>query len=89
MLGMDVYGMSLVTNLASGLSDEILTHEDVQTVATEISTSVEALISKLIDGIDQTKVPPPAPWGNPTVDFEMVIKQSAYTQPEAVDAFLG
>lgn len=52
MLGMDVYGMSLVTNLASGLSDEILTHEDVQTVATEISTSVEALISKLIDGID-------------------------------------
>lgn len=29
MLGMHVYGLSLITNLASGLSDEVLTHEDV------------------------------------------------------------
>lgn len=29
MLGMHVYGMSLVTNLGAGLDPEELTHEDV------------------------------------------------------------
>ena len=40
MLGMHVYGMSLVTNLAAGLSDERLSHEEVTKVANEISASV-------------------------------------------------
>lgn len=41
MLGMHVYGMSLVTNLGAGLDPEVLTHKDVQEVATKMSKSVE------------------------------------------------
>lgn len=44
MLGMHVYGMSLVTNLAAGLSKETLTHEDVQEVAKQVSNAVQELV---------------------------------------------
>ena len=40
VLGMHVYGMSLITNLASGLSDEIVAHEDVTHVANCVSKAV-------------------------------------------------
>lgn len=40
MFGMQVYGMSLITNLGAGLSDEVLTHEDVKEVADKVSGAV-------------------------------------------------
>ncbi|MFN3637268.1 MAG: purine-nucleoside phosphorylase [Chloroherpetonaceae bacterium] len=47
-LGMKVLGISLVTNKAAGLSDEILSHDDVQRVAQraqkEFSTLIEAIL---------------------------------------------
>lgn len=49
-LGMKVLGISLVTNKAAGLSDEILSHEDVQKVAaraqTQFATLLEAIIAE-------------------------------------------
>lgn len=48
MLGMHVYGMSLITNLGAGLSDEVLTHEDVKEVADRISGAVQELIGQIV-----------------------------------------
>jgi len=50
-LGMKVLGISLVTNKAAGLSDEVLSHDDVQAVAQraqkEFSTLIEHIISNV------------------------------------------
>ncbi|MFQ3597599.1 MAG: purine-nucleoside phosphorylase [Chloroherpetonaceae bacterium] len=49
-LGMKVLGISLVTNKAAGLSDETLSHDDVQLVAqraqNEFSTLIEEIIAR-------------------------------------------
>ena len=48
MHGMHVYGMSLITNLGAGLSDEVLTHEDVKHVADKVSKAVQELVGRII-----------------------------------------
>lgn len=78
MLGMHVYGMSLVTNLGAGLDPEALTHEDVQEVATKMSKSVEQLIGRLVGDIQFDKLEKLQPWGEITEDYEMVQKNADY-----------
>lgn len=57
MLGMHVYGMSLITNLGAGLSDEVLTHEDVKEVADKISGAVQELIGQVVNRCKLEKLP--------------------------------
>ncbi|MCS6989026.1 MAG: purine-nucleoside phosphorylase [Chloroherpetonaceae bacterium] len=47
-LGMRVLGVSLVTNKAAGLSDDILSHDDVQRVAKRAETDFSALIEAIL-----------------------------------------
>ncbi len=47
-LGMKVLGISLVTNKAAGLSDEVLSHEDVQVVAQRAQKEFSRLIEEII-----------------------------------------
>ena len=70
MHGMHVYGMSLITNLGAGLSDEVLTHEDVKHVADKVSKAVQELVGRIIGSIGE--LPLLEPWGDVEGDFEMV-----------------
>jgi purine-nucleoside phosphorylase len=49
-LGMRVLGISLVTNKAAGLANEVLSHDEVQAVAQraqkEFSTLIEHIVTK-------------------------------------------
>jgi purine-nucleoside phosphorylase len=47
-LGIQVLGISLVTNKAAGLSDEILSHDDVQSVAKRAQFEFSRLIEKIV-----------------------------------------
>jgi hypothetical protein len=53
--GMELFGVSLCTNMAAGLIDETLTHADVQRVATE---SGPRMLNFLIKLLELTPVPP-------------------------------
>jgi purine-nucleoside phosphorylase len=47
-LGMKVLGISLVTNKAAGLSDEVLSHDDVQAVAQRAQREFSRLIETIV-----------------------------------------
>ncbi|MBC8042118.1 MAG: purine-nucleoside phosphorylase [Rhizobacter sp.] len=47
-LGMRVLGVSLVTNKAAGLSDELLSHDDVQSVAAQAQQKFSRLLKAFI-----------------------------------------
>ncbi|KAH0569949.1 Nucleoside ribosyltransferase / Purine nucleoside phosphorylase [Spironucleus salmonicida] len=51
-LGMHVFGMSIITNLASGLSDEVICHEDVQVIGSKVSLAVNEVILEIIEKTD-------------------------------------
>ncbi|CAL6032376.1 Nucleoside_ribosyltransferase / Purine nucleoside phosphorylase [Hexamita inflata] len=78
MFGMQVYGMSLITNLGAGLSDEVLTHEDVKEVADKVSGAVQELVGQLIKEVHIDKLQHLKPWGEVKEDFEMVQKQTGF-----------
>ena len=46
--GMNVLGISCITNLAAGLSDEILSHDDVKKTADENSDKITRLVKRII-----------------------------------------
>ncbi len=46
--GAEVLAISLVTNLAAGLADEVLAHEDVLAVAAESADRMGALIAEVV-----------------------------------------
>jgi len=52
-LGMRVLGISCVTNAASGLGGEKLSHEDVQAVANETSSKFKHLLTGIIERIEK------------------------------------
>jgi len=47
--GLEVLGISLVTNLAAGVSDEPVDHEDVLAVAESVVPSLGALLAGIVD----------------------------------------
>lgn len=57
LLGMHVIGLSVVTNLAAGLSKETLDHADVKLVSDAVSTAVYALIGALIARVNIPRLP--------------------------------
>lgn len=54
---MHVIGLSVVTNLAAGLSKETLDHADVKLVSDAVSTAVYALIGALIARVNIPRLP--------------------------------
>ena len=51
-MGMEVCGISCVTNLAAGLSDKVLSHEEVQETADRIAQRFQSLVWELLSTID-------------------------------------
>jgi purine-nucleoside phosphorylase len=47
-LGMRVLGISCITNLAAGLSDNKLNHEEVQIVANQVSEKFSRLLREIL-----------------------------------------
>ncbi len=52
-LGMEVLGISCITNLASGLSDQKLSHDEVKETATRVEASFSGLILDLLPRLDR------------------------------------
>ena len=50
-LGMEVCGISCITNLAAGMSKQALSHKEVQETADKVSVRFKALITELIQAI--------------------------------------
>ena len=50
-MGMEICGISCITNMAAGLSQNSLNHEEVQDIANQISTSFKSLIKEMIVSI--------------------------------------
>ena len=50
-MGMEVCGISCITNMASGLSTQKLDHKEVQETADRVAASFRALVSELIVNI--------------------------------------
>ena len=50
-LGMEVCGISCITNLAAGMSKQALSHKEVQETADKVSVRFKALITELIKAI--------------------------------------
>ena len=48
-LGMRVHAISLISNLAAGISNSPLSHEEVQESASEALPRMEIIIKKLLD----------------------------------------
>lgn len=51
-MGMEVCGISCVTNLAAGLSDKALSHEEVQETADRVAQRFQSLVWELLSTID-------------------------------------
>lgn len=51
-MGMEVCGISCVTNLAAGLSDKVLSHEEVQETADRVAQRFQSLVWELLSTID-------------------------------------
>jgi purine-nucleoside phosphorylase len=47
-MGMEVCGISCVTNLAAGMTSEQLNHEEVQANADRVSSRFKALVTEII-----------------------------------------
>ena len=45
ILGLECYGVSLLTNMGAGLTDEILSHDDVKSTANKVGEAVVELVS--------------------------------------------
>ena len=54
-MGMEVCGISCISNLAAGMSKTPLTHEEVQETADRVSRQFAALISTSIAAVGQSK----------------------------------
>ena len=50
-LGMEVCGISCITNLAAGMSKQALSHKEVQETADKVSVRFKELITELIQAI--------------------------------------
>lgn len=57
LLGMHVVGFSVVTNLAAGLSKDVLEHEDIKVVGDAVSTAVHALVEALVTRVNIPRLP--------------------------------
>lgn len=49
--GMRVLGLSLITNMAAGILDQPLTHEEVQATAAAASRQLERLVDTVIERV--------------------------------------
>ena len=47
-MGMEVCGISCITNMAAGISKEALNHEEVQETADRIAESFQKLVEKVV-----------------------------------------
>lgn len=54
-MGMRICGISCISNMAAGILDQTLTHEEVQETASKVSHMFEALVSELIASIAKEK----------------------------------
>lgn len=45
LLGLECYGVSLLTNMGAGLTNEILSHDDVKSTAVKVGGAVVELVS--------------------------------------------
>ena len=52
-MGMEVCGISCVTNLAAGLSDKALSHEEVQETADRVAQSFQSLVWELLSTVEE------------------------------------
>lgn len=52
-LGMRVLGISTITNMAAGLSDTLLNHEEVLEVGAEIQVEMEALVRRIVRDLQE------------------------------------
>ena len=50
-MGLEVCGVSCVTNLAAGLSDKKLDHQEVQEIADRVSGDFQGLLWELLAGL--------------------------------------
>ena len=50
-MGMEVCGISCITNMAAGMSDQKLDHKEVQETADRVAASFKALVTELITNI--------------------------------------
>ena len=82
MLGMHVYGMSVVTDLCLLDVVSTVTHEQVKQVADKVSNAVQALVSQLVHDLDVDKLAPIEPWGKITEDFQMIEETTGYASWE-------
>lgn len=53
-LGMKLLGISCVTNLAAGVGDSVLNHDDVQAVAARVRTEFATLVDEVIAAIGES-----------------------------------
>jgi len=52
-MGIDVLGISLVTNLAAGVSDDVIHHEEVMDIGRRVEKQFTGLLTALVPQIDQ------------------------------------
>ncbi len=52
-MGLRICGISCISNMASGILDQPLTHEEVQETASKVSHQFEELVTELIKGIGE------------------------------------
>lgn len=50
-MGLEVCGISCITNLAAGMSDQKLNHKEVQEIADRVSTDFKKLVTRAIINI--------------------------------------
>ena len=50
-MGMEIGGISCITNLAAGISKEKLDHKEVQETADRVSKDFKRLVTKIIETI--------------------------------------
>jgi purine-nucleoside phosphorylase len=75
--GMELFGISLATNLAAGLINEELTHEEVTRVARESGPKFEKLLLQFLKKLDLSKVKTPA---RPSHHMELSTYQRLHDQ---------
>jgi len=52
-MGLEILAISCVTNLAAGISDQQLSHEEVTAVAAQVKTKFTDLVSYIVENIDK------------------------------------
>ncbi|GIQ88309.1 purine nucleoside phosphorylase, partial [Kipferlia bialata] len=69
---MEVLGMSVVTNMGAGMCDEVLTHEDVQEVATALKATLRELFKDLLSGVSLPEREEAKPLATPPTAYPLV-----------------